>query len=181
MRWNGTSTPRCSGSIPGDPLAAQTKGPMNCPGRHLPNKRADHAVARRIGRLRAGYDRPAVCVTGQVRSFGEVGHNIREAVLLLLGPSIAFFGVRPRDDPWPLVQAMLPFTAVEEQKQCWGAAQLLYTIQWLHCDMRSRRHDCRGAQCSCASPGPTSTPGHCTSSPQLHSSSSSATNSTAME
>ena len=87
--------------------------------------------------------RSAVCVTGESRSFAEIGHNVREGVLLLLGsPTIGFFGVRPDHDRWELLQAMLPFTAVAIQRPCWSATQLNWTRSWLHCDMRTRRHDC---------------------------------------
>ena len=88
----------------------------------------------------------AVCVTGESRSFAEIGHNVREGVLLLLGsPAIRFFGVRPEHDHWELVQAMLPFEEIALQQPCWSAAQLNWTKSWLHCDMRQRKHDCRAS------------------------------------
>ena len=88
----------------------------------------------------------AVCVTGESRSFSEIGHNVREGVLLLLGsPAIRFFGVRPEHDRWELLQAMLPFAKIGLQWPCWSAAQLNWTQSWLHCDMRQRQHDCRAS------------------------------------
>ena len=88
----------------------------------------------------------AVCVTGESRSFAEIGHNVREGVLLLLGsPAIHFFGVRPEHDRWELLQAMLPFEEIAVQQPCWSAAQLNWTKAWLHCDMRQRKHDCRAS------------------------------------
>ena len=88
----------------------------------------------------------AVCVTGESRSFAEIGHNVREGVLLLLGsPAIRFFGVRPEHDRWELLQAILPFEEVALQQPCWSTAQLNWTKSWLHCDMRQRKHDCRAS------------------------------------
>ena len=87
----------------------------------------------------------AVCVTGEERSFGEIGHNVREALLLMLGPRIGCFGVRPAADAWPLLRKLLPFVVVEEQRRCWSGAQLNWTIQWLRCDMSARAHDCRAS------------------------------------
>lgn len=88
----------------------------------------------------------AVCITGQSRSFSEVGHNVREATLLLHGsPRIAWFGVRPAEDKWEAIASMLPLTSVTTQARCWTGAQLNLTITWLHCDMRSRSHDCRAS------------------------------------
>lgn len=88
----------------------------------------------------------AVCLSGHSRSFGEIGHNVREGVLSMHGsPAIAFFGIRPPEDSWSLIQAMLPLTKVVVQRQCWTAEQLNTTRSWLHCDMRARRHDCRAS------------------------------------
>ena len=88
----------------------------------------------------------AVCVTGESRSFAEIGHNVREGVLLLLGsPAIRFFGVRPEHDRWELLQAILPFEEVALQQPCWSTTQLNWTKSWLHCDMRQRKHDCRAS------------------------------------
>ena len=51
----------------------------------------------------------AVCITGQERSFGEIGANVREGVLRMLGtPRVAFFGVKPVNDPWTGLQTLLP-------------------------------------------------------------------------
>ena len=87
----------------------------------------------------------AVCLSGHARSFSEVGHNIREAVLRLLGtPMIAYFGVRPADDPWTMIQKMIPLEQVQVQRICYDEAQLGWATTWLHCDMRRRKGlDCR--------------------------------------
>ena len=64
----------------------------------------------------------AVCITGQERSFGEIGANVREGVLRMLGtPRVAFFGVKPVNDPWTGLQKLLPLTTVIAQHKCWAA------------------------------------------------------------
>ena len=91
--------------------------------------------------------RHAVCITGQARSFGEIGHNIREGALLLHGtPRIAFFGVVPANDSWASIRRLLPLTRVATQRVCFDSPTLQRTKQWLHCDMRgTRTHDCRAS------------------------------------
>ena len=85
----------------------------------------------------------AVCITGQERSFGEIGANVREGVLRMLGtPRVAFFGVKPVNDPWTGLQKLLPLTTVIAQHKCWDAEDLSVTVRWVHCDMRGRS-DCR--------------------------------------
>ena len=85
----------------------------------------------------------AVCLTGLSRSFDEIGANVREGVLTLLGtPAVAFFGVRPPQDPWYQIQRLLPMHAIETQKRCWTAELFNLTTPWMTCDMRGRG-DCR--------------------------------------
>ena len=86
----------------------------------------------------------AVCVTGLERSFGEIGDNIRQGVLRFLGtPSIAFFGIQPHNDSWTHIRRLLPIQEVQIQTPCTGDAEFNVTVAWLHCDMRTRRADCR--------------------------------------
>ena len=87
--------------------------------------------------------RSAVCLTGLERSFVEIGGNIREAVSLLLGENITYFGVRPRIAGWHMVRAMLPFETVEPQTACHNSSTMDLTFKWFHCDMRLRAGDCR--------------------------------------
>jgi hypothetical protein len=86
----------------------------------------------------------AVCITGAERSFGEIGANVREGVLRMLGtPRVAFFGVKPTEEAWDAVQRLLPLTAMMPQRKCWDAEDLNVTIRWVHCDLRGRATDCR--------------------------------------
>ena len=90
--------------------------------------------------------RHVVCLTGNERSFSEIGHNVREGVLRMHGtPSIAFVGVRPANDAWPLIRRLLPLDTVAVQRQCWTPPMLNTTASWLRCDMRGRPHDCRAS------------------------------------
>ena len=88
----------------------------------------------------------AVCLTGLERSFTEVGNNVREGLLTLLGsPNFTIFGVRPAQDPWGLIHRLLPVDIVELQRKpsCWSKADFNLTTRWMHCDMKSRSTDCR--------------------------------------
>lgn len=86
----------------------------------------------------------AVCVTGQERSFLEIGANIREGVLTMLAGSVTFFGVRPRNETWAQINRLLPMARVETQRgPCWSARAANTTFGWMHCDFRYRTGDCR--------------------------------------
>ena len=86
----------------------------------------------------------AVCITGEERSFGEIGANVREGVLRMLGTArVAFFGVKPVCDSWAALQRLLPLTSVVPQHKCWDAEDLHVTVRWVHCDLRGRASDCR--------------------------------------
>ena len=76
------------------------------------------------------------------------GDNVRQGVLHFHGtPAITFFGVKPRDDGWHNLRALLPMHVVQEQVACHArsSAEFNLTASWLHCDMRSRATDCRQA------------------------------------
>lgn len=92
----------------------------------------------------------AVCLTGMERSFAEVGANVREGLLHLLGDvhtvqHTVFFGVRPPSDSWSSVRKLLPLSdeRLEVQTKCWSGAAQNATIAWMHCDFRLRGGDCR--------------------------------------
>ncbi len=86
----------------------------------------------------------AVCLTGLERSFSEVGNNVREGLLHLLGsPRFIIFGVRPIADPWHQIRRLLPVDHIELQRpSCWSGADVNLTRAWMHCDMKSRGSDC---------------------------------------
>ena len=87
----------------------------------------------------------AVCLTGLERSFAEIGLNVREGLFTLLNSSrtVSFFGVRPINDEWKEIPALLPLHGIAVQQPCWSAAAQNNTIAWMHCDMRLRKGDCR--------------------------------------
>ena len=68
----------------------------------------------------------AICLTGMERSFAEIGANVREGVISLLGDShtvrhAVYFGVRPPFDECTSVRQLLPFAEahLETQRRCW--------------------------------------------------------------
>jgi len=87
----------------------------------------------------------AVCITGAERSFGEIGDNIRRAVLHSLGsPDIVWFGVKPPGgDSWATIPKLLPIARVASQQRCYSQLDLNVTVSWMHCDFRGRTGDCR--------------------------------------
>ena len=95
-------------------------------------------------------NRHAICLTGGERSFGEIGHNVREGMLHSLGTAaVTLFGVRPSYDSWTTVRRLLPLHdsthTLQVQERCFTDAMLNLTITWLHCDMRGRSGDCRAS------------------------------------
>ena len=64
--------------------------------------------------------RVAVCLTGQERSFGEVGDNIKEWLDHLVGQPQIMFGVKPSEEPWESIQGTFHFDVIEPQLACPG-------------------------------------------------------------
>ena len=87
--------------------------------------------------------RHAVCLTGEERSFGEVGGSIQAGLRALSG-SVHVFGVRPaRNGSWAIIPRLLPLVAVEAQERCFTPLEANLTIGWMHCDFHGRTGDCR--------------------------------------
>jgi hypothetical protein len=86
----------------------------------------------------------AVCLTGLERSFAEIGANVREGVLGMLGARTSFFGVRPANASWDSIAELLPMVDLQVQRgHCWSREVQDRTITWMHCDFRLRGGDCR--------------------------------------
>ena len=87
--------------------------------------------------------RHAVCLTGEERSFGEVGGSIQAALLTLSG-TVHVFGVEPPgNESWSIIPQLLPMAATETQARCWTEQEANLTYGWMHCDFKARKGDCR--------------------------------------